>query len=427
MNVGLVRRTLHLALVFSIVLGYASICQADELSRAQLSNYRVSLVIDNGKVVDVLKLLAAQHDLNLSVPGNIEGEITIALDNVSLVDALDVVTKAASANWYVAGNVIVVKAEGTTDLREFETRLFDLSYMSAVEAKKIVDPIVPEGSSVEVLSRAAGQESSGWDEMLEVTTYPDIMDRVAALVSDVDQPRSLVEIEVKIIETSIRDERKLGLDYPSSISATLGDLETESEVEGFATHPIDGGEWTWGRMTAGEVTFLLDYLIQDGRSKLLSNPRVTTLSNQEAEIEVATTIPVQTLNRFSEGGIIQDIVSFQDLDVSINLRVTPRVNEDSVIILDVESSVEEITGYTGPVDNQRPITSRRSVTSSVIVRDGESLGLGGLMKDVEHKTIKKFPLLGYIPILGRLFQHHNTSREKAELMILITPHILPTP
>jgi general secretion pathway protein D len=89
--------------------------------------------------------------------------------------------------------------------------------------------------------------------------------------------------------------------------------------------------------------------------------------------------------------------------------------------------VEEITGFTGPPDNQRPITARRSVNSSVTIVNGESLGLGGLMKEVEHNTVQKVPLLGSIPFLGKLFQHHDKTVEKTDLLILITPHILSSP
>jgi type II secretory pathway component GspD/PulD (secretin) len=177
-------------------------------------------------------------------------------------------------------------------------------------------------------------------------------------------------------------------------------------------------------MTVDEVSLLIDFLVRNGRSKLISNPRVTTVSNRKAEIEVTTTIPVETLNRFSEAGVVQDIISFQDLDVSINLAVKPRVNADSTISLDVSSVVEEITGFTGPADNQRPITSKRAVSSSVTIRHGESLGLGGLMKEVKHETVKKLPILGSIPLIGRVFQHRKTTIEKTDLLILSTPRII---
>ncbi|MBU1318416.1 MAG: hypothetical protein KKG33_06645 [candidate division Zixibacteria bacterium] len=407
-----------------VIIACCSVPLYADLNRGDLEGRSVTFAVDDGRVVDILKLLAAQNDLNLSISDQVEGMVTLALVDVTLADALDVITSSVSASWYIAGNIVVVKPIEQVDLREFQTRLFRLQYVPAAEARLVAEPLLPEGSKMEILSRQGSGEGGGWDEVLEVSTYSTALNRIERLIEEIDQPRPLVEIEVKIIETSIRNEKKLGFDFPDNYSLTLGNLEDDSGVEGVGTRPIEAGDWSWGRMTIGEVTLLLDLLIQNGNSDLVSNPRVTTLSNKQAEIEVSTTIPVQTLNRFSEAGVVQDIVSFQDLDVTLSLQVTPRVGADSMITLDVSSVVEEITGYTGPSDNQRPITSKRSVTSSVTVKAGESLGLGGLMKEIEHKTVEKLPLLGSIPLIGRLFQHHSTSIEKTDLIILITPRII---
>ena len=139
---------------------------------------------------------------------------------------------------------------------------------------------------------------------------------------------------------------------------------------------------------------------------------------------VTTTIPIQTLNRFTEGAVVQDIVSFQDLDVGITLSVIPRINDDNVITLKVNPVIEEIVGYTGPIDNQRPITSNRSMTTEVRVKNNETLVMGGLFKESEFVTVKKIPIMGSIPILGRLFQHRTTKTEKTDLTIFITPRII---
>lgn len=421
-------------IVSTLLLALMLTVSAEALTRQDLETKMVDLTINSGEITDVLNLLAAQHGLNLTVAGNVEGTLSLGLKDVSLLDALDVITATVDAAWFISGNVITVRSGESTDIREFEVRLFRLSYLPAEQASKLISPLLPEESKIEVLNRGGGDgESSGWDEILEVATFPSLMREVERILDSLDRPRALVAIEVKIIETDVRDERKLGFDFPDNVSLKAGDLELpgsgaegdeENQITGVGSRMIDAGDWTWGRMTIAEVSVLLDLLIQDGRSKLVSNPRVTTMSNQEAEIDVTTTIPVQTLNRFSEGGVVQDIVSFQDLDVSISLRVTPRVNPDSTIVLDVDSSVEEIIGYTGPVDNQRPITSRRAVKSAVTIRAGETLGLGGLMKEIEHKTVKKLPLLGQIPLLGTLFQHHTIQKEKTDLIILITPQLV---
>ena len=103
-------------------------------------------------------------------------------------------------------------------------------------------------------------------------------------------------------------------------------------------------------------------------------------------MQIVTTIPVQTLNRFAEGAILEDIVDFQDLGVGLTLNVTPRLNDSNEITLEVEPSVEEITGWTGPPDNIRPITAKRWVKTNVRVNDGETLVIGGLGKETEFKT-----------------------------------------
>ncbi len=423
------------ALLLLLLLLTATV-QAEPLTRGHLANRLVSITIDEGEAVDVLKLLAAQSELNLTVAGTVEGTVSLALNEVSLVEALDVITASVDATWFIVGNVITVRKAGGADIRELEIKLFPLRYLPAEQARKLISPLLPEDSKIEALG-GQGEEGGGggWDEILEVATYPALLRRVEEIIDSLDRPRPLVAIEVKIIETDVRDDRKLGFDFPDNVSMTFGNLELPgtsadgegsevASVTGVGTRLLEGGDWTWGRMTIGEVSLLVDLLIKDGRSTLVSNTRVTTMSNQEAEIEVTTTIPVETLNRFSEGGIVQDIVSFQDLDVSISLKVTPRVNPDSTMVLDVFSSVEEIIGYTGPVGNQRPITSRRAISSSVTMKAGETLGLGGLMKEIEHKTVKKLPLLGQIPLLGVLFQHHTVQIEKTDLIILITPQIV---
>jgi general secretion pathway protein D len=151
---------------------------------------------------------------------------------------------------------------------------------------------------------------------------------------------------------------------------------------------------------------------------------VTVVESERAVMRVATTIPVQTLNRFSEGGTIQDIVSFQDLDVGITLAVTPRMNENGFVTLDVEPVVEEITGFTGPAENQRPITSKRTVRTMVRVQNNETVVIGGLVRETDISTKSKVFLLGDIPILGALFTHHKVEKQKTDLLIFITPRLI---
>jgi general secretion pathway protein D len=199
-----------------------------------------------------------------------------------------------------------------------------------------------------------------------------------------------------------------------------------SGTTGALSKSLNGGGWVWGTFTAANVQTALDLMLESGHSKLLSDPNLTTESNKPAEIEVSTTIPIQTLNRFTEGAVVQDIVSFQELDVGIKLKVLARVTDSIFISMEVNPIIEEITGFTGPSDNLRPITSNREVKTTVRVRDGETLVIGGLLKDSEFKIIRKVPLLGHIPLLGVLFQHQTKQVERTDLTVFITPTILPS-
>jgi len=417
-----------IALTFVVLMAVGIVCPplAEALDRGDLESVKVSLTTERGDIQGVLQLLTMQNDLNLSISETVTGSITIALNDVPLTAALDVVTSAAGADWYLVGTIVVVKPTSVVHLQAMVSELIYLNYLTAEEAKKIVEPVMLTGSLIEALSSDVSGEG-GWDEMLRVTALPSGLDQVRQLLSELDRVRPMVEIEAKIIDINSSDQQTLGIDWPTSVGGSLGGVvdptASEGETPGLGIYPLSGPKWIWGKLTVQEVSLLLDMLDQNGNSRLLSNPRVTTISNREAHIDVTTTVPIQTLNRFSEGGSVQDIVTFEDLDVGIVLEVTPRVTSDSTVILDISSVVEEITSWVGP-NADRPVTSKREVKTSVIVRNGESLAIGGLMKEAEHKTVKKLPLLGSIPILGYLFTHHKTEIEKRDLLIIITPTIV---
>ena len=185
------------------------------------------------------------------------------------------------------------------------------------------------------------------------------------------------------------------------------------------------GDWTWGKLSVAEVNWILNMLEKDGNSRLISDPRITTLENHEAEFRFETIIPIQTINRFTEGAATSDIVTYEDQEVGISLKVLARINEDGKVTMDVEPTVEDILGYTGPTDNQKPITASRSIRTRVTVNDGETVALGGLLKENEIESVQRVPLLGHIPLIGRLlFSSKSVEKKSTDLLILITPHIL---
>ena len=179
-----------------------------------------------------------------------------------------------------------------------------------------------------------------------------------------------------------------------------------------------------GTLNVGELSAVLDLLKTRGNARLLANPRAITLDNQSAKMTISTQIPVREV-RIDPGTQAQTI-TWRRQAIPINLSVTPHVLADGSINMDVNPSVEAITGYVGPVGDQQPITSRREAKTQIRVRDGEVAVIGGLVKDQCTKNVSKVPVLGYIPILGPLlFTKTSVRATKSDLLIFIIPHVLP--
>jgi type II secretory pathway component GspD/PulD (secretin) len=400
---------------------------------------KLSVELDGVPLVDALRMIAAQNNLNLVISGEVVGTVSLRLENVDIVTALEAIITGSGHNYFVNDDVIVVKPADQVVTGELVSRTLTLKYVNPVTAKKALSTRTSDRGEVVILDKTdeGGSDKGRYQaNRILITDRFDNIDELVALVTELDVEERLVLIEAKIIETKIDDVSKLGFLWPSSLGADLGgadDVASETNSSSSFTasdskagwYDPSNGAWTWGKLSVRQVNAILDLLDREGNSRLVSDPRITTMENHEAEIRIETVIPIQTINRFSEGAVIQDIVTFQDEEIGISLKVIPRINEDRRITLQVSPKVEDIIGYSGPPDNQKPITTSRSITTSITVEDGETIALGGLFKEDEIEVEHKVPLLGHIPLIGKLL-FTNTSVEKSttDLTILITPKIL---
>ncbi|HXF58423.1 MAG TPA: type II and III secretion system protein, partial [Candidatus Saccharimonadales bacterium] len=181
-------------------------------------------------------------------------------------------------------------------------------------------------------------------------------------------------------------------------------------------------DYTFGKLSFEEFNVALDILKQSSTTNLVSAPKITTLDNQEAEIIVGTVVPIARYEHTEQTGALQ-ISGYDEKKVGVRLLVTPHVGPDSTMILAVNPEISEIVEYRGQF-NERPVTSTRSAQTQVEVRSGETVMIGGLIRTVDMKIERKVPILGDIPLLSFLFRHKTTSKQKVDLMIFITPHLI---
>ncbi len=393
---------------------------------------KITLEMDNAPIGAVLKLLAAQNNLNVVSGQEVRGTVSLRLRQVSLDEALSSILLANGYTYSRQGNVIVVLSQEKDYPQQLETRVFELNYVSADYVMACLKNVLSPKGKMDVFNKEVRRielAKQAPATVLVITDFGYNLARIEKIVAALDKPAQQVAIEVKMVETSLDNSSDLGLEWPEAIGASFGEAEpvtttsTATAAGKALVFPVKGRP-KYGRLSVEQVDWFLNYLVTQTNSKLLSSPKVTTLDNQAAKITVATTIPLQTLNRFTEGAVVQDIVSFQDKEFGIILDVTPRINDDSTITLRVVPTVEDIISFTGPANNQRPITSKRSVETQVRMKDGETMVIGGLLKDNEVKTVRKVWFLGDIPLLGHLFRSTSKQKNQTDLLIMITPRIV---
>jgi len=396
---------------------------------------RVNLVVEDGQISSALNLISREAGFDLVISDLDEKAIWLNLHQALVKDAIKAILKASGNTYYITGSVVVVTRRSENNREGLESRVYQLKYADATSFVEAVTEVLSPEASIKVIKPNANQTAGAKEYVryLLLTDTPEKHDIVKGLISNIDvQPRQIA-ISVKFIETNISGETTLGIDWSRMLETSLTGADpfaTEEEgsssagYSAYSSWPIKKGSFVYGTLTISEAKAILNYLSDSGKSRLLSDPSVTTSDGKKATISVTTTIPVQTINRFSEGAVIQDIVTFDYKEVGIVLNVIPRVNEAGRITLICQPSVEEITGWVGPTNNQQPITTKRSVETEVVVINGETVVIGGLYKEGKIEKESKLWLLGDIPILGNLFKSTNTTTNKTDLMIFITPELV---
>ncbi len=428
---------IHKQLLFGFLfLLSAGFVNADGL----FSGEKLSLQLESASLRTVLDMIAEQHKLNFVISGEIDEKVTVRLDNVDVASALDALLTSNQLNYYINGDVIVIKPISMDAAGELTSRLVVLKYIDPMTAKKALDSHKSVKGQIVIMDNT-GAEQSESDKSFSanrilISDFPPVVQAQIKLVEEIDKPERLIQISVKIIESQLDSTSKLGFVWPTTITSNLRKPISTTGASGSTTNTTgitpsavewnpNNGDWTWGTLNVEQLSLLLDFLKSDNKTKLISDPYLTVTENYEAEIKSQTIIPIQTINRFTEGAATSDIVTFEDEEVGISLVVTPRINEEGRITLEVFPTVENIVGFTGPTNNQKPIKSSRSIRTRVTVNNGETLALGGLLSEEETIQKQKVPILGSIPILGSLlFTHKNTEKRKADLIILITPTIV---
>ena len=304
------------------------------------------------------------------------------------------------------------------------TKIFELKYAKAADMKaKITESLTKGVGTIQIDERT---------NKIVVTDLERKMGEITAMVTAFDEKLQQVLIEAKILEITLDDHYQLGVDWDSVFKKLQKEIAVKSIFQLAAANAwAPGAQLIVGALNSGsDYAVMIQILKTIGDTNLLSSPRITALNNQEAKILVGTSSPYAT-NTVTQGTSTTTTgANLSFLDIGVKLYVTPTINKDKFITMKIKPEVSSQSGsysyYTGSTSQATtvPIVSTTQAETSVTVKDGMTIVIGGLIRDERTSTVQKIPILGDIPILGEAFKKTDKQVKKKELVIFLTPHIV---
>ncbi len=387
-------------------------------SHAVRAEDNISLDFRDANIRDLLKVIAQRSGTNIIAEKSVSGNVTVKLSDVYYEEAMNLIAKTNGFAVRKIGNTWIVADERKIS-ESFDKGLTitkRLQYAKAEDVSKIITQTIKKDVKVATDDRINAVIVSGTKDML---------DEVKKLIETIDTPVHQVMIESKIVEVNTNASKNIGFDWQWGVGqagADNGKGQVLSSRELFAANPNAGSYQNWqspqgrlfglGDFYRGNLVFQATLSALETRSdtKILSNPKVSAMNGQQANIIVGEKIVYS-------GGPDQPP---KEKDTGIQLKITPRINDDGYITVDVEPEVS-FAKFDRP---NYPTIVTRSAKTTVRVRDGEEILIGGLISETETNSNQKIPLLGNIPIVKSLFSNRGKTGESKELIILVTPHII---
>lgn len=397
----------------------------------------ITLSLKDADIRDLLRSFSEFSGLNFVIQPSVRGTVTVQLTDVPWDQALDLILKTNDLGYELEGNILRIaplsklreEAEAEQRLRAAQAQALPLATVikrvSYAQASQVAQVLQSGANSV--LSRRGTVVVDARTNTLIIKELPNFIDTVIAVIETLDIPEPQVMIEARIIETTKRFSRTLGINWGFDAIASAATGNTTNLV--FPNNgTIDGnvnlaqaGNGTLG-ISLGNVlnTFQLDVALQaaesDGLINILSAPRITTLNNESASIQSGLQIPIQT--------VANNTVSVQFVNATLSLNVTPHVTAEGTVLMDINIQKREpLLAFAVAGAANAPISTKDARTR-VIVRDGGTTVIGGIYEVTSDEGQDRVPGLSRVPLLKHLFRNNRQSEENEELLIFITPRVV---
>lgn len=384
-------------LLLLVILATAVAAAPKEASNITITKGKVFLNLKDADVKTVLQIFAKATGVNIVAGDDVTGKVTVTFSGIDPKDGLEAVLRTKGLDWFEEAGTIFVSTKKIM-------RTYYLANARPSDLKATLMAILPAGSVVAA--------DDGYNALV-IQTSSDYLPRLEKLIRELDVLPLQVMVESKIIEIRAGDDASLGLDTKYSYQKNTNDQIKDVNLAG---RPTDtGAQGLYAQILSGNIESYLSALQTQTSYNVIASPRITTLNNKEASILIGAKYGYKT-SIISQTETTQ-VVNF--LSVGTSLTLTPNITKNGYIRMKVYPKVSD-----GSVVNDLPQEQTTETQNEVMVKDGQTFVIGGLLSDKEIQNDYGIPFLMDIPFLGAFFRRTVTSMEKHELLVFITPHIL---
>ena len=341
-------------------------------------------------IVDTLDALSRLSGIPIVINGSLTDKVTINANGQPLTNIIDNIVNTFDLTCTEKNGMIVVSANDKKSNKM--THVFNVQYMDMNELKE----------SIETFAAAEDVSTSIINNTLTVTGNAEVINKVQELLNAQDVKQQQVTLQAKFVEITKNEAENLGINFKNANWGTF------SRVVGKTT-PF---KFIYDAEVLGSA--------KDNSGKVISRPTVSTMNGKKATINLSDRVPI--LKTTTSNGDTTTSVDYED--VGIQMDVTPRINsKNGDVTMEISPKVSTITGWTENKNVSAPQIATREVTTNIRCKSGETIIIGGLIKQDDIQSLSKVPILGDLPLLGKLFQYKQHQKNDTELVVMITPII----
>ncbi len=378
-------------------------------ANAQTNEPLISMTMRDTELAEVMEMLSRAARVNILLSEGVGGEVSFSLYDLPISEAIRSIANAAGyATERRNGMYFIVTREeagayAESDLTEI--RIFSIQYADPAQLEAMLRPYLSEYGQLTTLIES---------KILMVEDTPEFLRRIAALVQNIDRQPKQILIEAQILEVTLNSEDSYGINWSDLFQSDGG--SGSYGTRGLEGAGSSGSSGLFFEVTNADLSVALSALEQNGRIRTLSTPKLLALENHEASVIVGDRRGFRVTTTINQ--VTTESIEF--LESGVILRVTPHVDSAGRIMMDIHPEVS-----TGVVDvNGIPSQTTTEVTTRLLVGSGQTVFIGGLIKQTLSESRNGVPVLSRIPLVGLLFSSREVTSVSTETVVIITPRVV---